>query len=100
MEKLYALLAFCEGNPPVTGGLPSQREVAGSFDVFCDAHRKQKRLNKLELSVIGDALTVMWRHCNNVDFGIYFMLDRRYPITCSNVLLWLKPSRSVGTDSL
>ena len=25
METVYALLALCEGNPPVTGGFPSQR---------------------------------------------------------------------------
>ena len=36
---------FCEGNPPVTGGLPSQRPMTRSFDVFFDL-RLKKRLNK------------------------------------------------------
>ena len=34
METFSALLALCEGNPPVTGGFPSQRPVARSVDVF------------------------------------------------------------------
>ena len=34
METFCALLALCEGNPPVTGGFPSQRPVTRSFDVF------------------------------------------------------------------
>ena len=33
MEAFSALLAFCEGNPLVTGGFPSQRPVTRSFDV-------------------------------------------------------------------
>ena len=41
MENFSALLALCEGNPPVTGGFPSQRPVTRSFDVFFD-----QRLNK------------------------------------------------------
>ena len=36
MENFSALLAFCEGNPPVTGGFPSQRPVTQSVDVFFD----------------------------------------------------------------
>ena len=35
-ETFSALLALCEGNPPVTSGLPSQRLMARSFDVFYD----------------------------------------------------------------
>ena len=34
MEKKSALLAFCKGNPPVTGGFPSQKQVTRSFDVW------------------------------------------------------------------
>ena len=34
METFSALLALCEGNPPVTGGFPSQVPVPRSFDVF------------------------------------------------------------------
>ena len=34
MEAFPALLALCEGNPPVTNGFPSQRPVMRSFRIF------------------------------------------------------------------
>ena len=34
----FSLLAICEGNPPVTGRLPSQGSVTRNFDVFFDLH--------------------------------------------------------------
>ena len=34
METFSALLARCDGNPPLNGGFPSQRPVTRSFDVF------------------------------------------------------------------
>ena len=40
METFSASLALCEGNPPVTGGFPSQRPVTRSFDVFFDVRLK------------------------------------------------------------
>ena len=40
MEVLPALLALCEGNPPVTGGFPSQSPVTRSCNVFLDARLK------------------------------------------------------------
>ena len=36
MEPFSALLAFCGGNPSVTGGFPSQRQMTRSFGVFFD----------------------------------------------------------------
>ena len=44
-ETLSALLALCDGNPPVTGGFPSQRPLTRTFDVFVDL-RLCKRLSK------------------------------------------------------
>ena len=38
METFSASLALCGGNPPVTGGFPSERPVMRSFDVFFDLH--------------------------------------------------------------
>ena len=49
METFSALLAFREGNLPVTGEFPSQRPVTRSLGVFFDL-----RLNK----------RLLWRHCN------------------------------------
>ena len=45
METLSLLLALCEGNPPVTGGFPSQRASNMSFDVFFDVTQNEL-LNK------------------------------------------------------
>ena len=45
MKTFSALLALCEGNPPVTGGFSSQRPVTRGFDVFFDL-RLHKRLSK------------------------------------------------------
>ena len=53
------LLALCEGNPPITGGFPSQRLVTRSFDVFFDL-RLNKRLSKtIETPVVWDAIAVI-----------------------------------------
>ena len=34
IETFSALLVLCKGNPPVTGGFPSQSSITLSFDVF------------------------------------------------------------------
>ena len=36
METFSALLSLGEGNPPVTGGFPTQKPVTRTFDVFFD----------------------------------------------------------------
>ena len=43
--NIFAWLAFCAGNSPVTGEFHSQRPVTRSFDVFFDL-RLNKRLSK------------------------------------------------------
>ena len=45
METFSALLAFCEGNLPVTCGFPSQRPVTRNFDIFFNL-RPNKWLRK------------------------------------------------------
>ena len=71
METFSALLALCEGNPPVTGGFPSQRPVTRSFDVFFDLNIRLGANDRYA----GD----LRRHCAHYDvtvirFGI-FTLD-------------------------
>ena len=64
MEIFSALLALYEGNPPLTGGLPSQRPVTRSFYTFFDLHLN-KRLNKQSrLQWTETPLRSLWRHCN------------------------------------
>ena len=48
METFSALLALCEGNPPMTGGLPSERLVTRNFDVFFDLRRNKCWANNRE----------------------------------------------------
>ena len=64
LETFSALLALCEGNPPGTGGLPSQRLVTRSFDFFFDKRlnkpfSKQSRRRWFETSS-----SWLWRHCS------------------------------------
>ena len=64
METFYALLALCEGNPPVTGRFPSKRPVTQSFDIFFDLclnkrPRKQSRRRWFEIP-----LRSLWHHCD------------------------------------
>ena len=46
METFSALLALCEGNPPVTGEFPSQRALTRSFDVslICNSQRVEQTI--------------------------------------------------------
>ena len=64
MEAFSALLALCEGIPPVTGGFPSQRPVTWSCDVFFDL-RLNKRLSKRSRHRwFKTPSRSLWRHCN------------------------------------
>ena len=58
METFSALLALCEGNPPVTSGFPSQRPVAQSFDIFFDLHPKTVK-QAVETQVI-HTMDLLW----------------------------------------
>ena len=58
METFFALLALCEGNPPVTGGFPSQEPVTRSFDVFLFAP-EQTVEQTIETQVIWDAIVLI-----------------------------------------
>ena len=60
METFSALLAFCEGNSPVTGEFPSQRPVMWSFDVFFHCVWINGWVNIREAGDLG-------RHCAHYD---------------------------------
>ena len=59
METFSALLAFCEGNRPVTGGFPSQRPVTRSFDVFFDLRLNMRFGYTIETQMIWDAIELI-----------------------------------------
>ena len=74
MKTFSTSLALCEGNPPVTGGFPSQRPVTRSFDVFFDL-RLNKRLSTQSICRWFETpLHSLWRHCNDqlVNFFMFW----------------------------
>ena len=79
METFSASLALCEGNPPVTGGFPSQRPETRSFGVSFDL-RLNKRLSKQSRRRWFETpLRSSWRHCNHVIDTV----PRKYTINIS-----------------
>ena len=64
IETFSVLLAFWEGNSPVTGGFPSQGPVTQSFDVFFDL-RLNKHLSTQSRSWWFETPShSLWRYCN------------------------------------
>ena len=62
--NIFALLAICAGNSPVTGEFPVQRLVTRSFDVFFDL-RLDIRLSKQSWDWWFETLSCpLWRQCN------------------------------------
>ena len=59
MATFPALLAFFEGNSPITGKFPSQRPVMRSFDVFFDLHLNKRLSKQIETPVIWDAIALI-----------------------------------------
>ena len=63
MEIFSMSLALCEGNPPATGGFPSQRPVTWSFAVFFDLHLSKRLKKQLRLQWFETPPHSLWRHC-------------------------------------
>ena len=64
MGLFSALPTLCEGNPPVTGGFPSQRPVTRSFDVFFDLHLNKRLSKQSRRRWFETPSHTLWRHCN------------------------------------
>ena len=77
MKAFSALLALCEGNPPVTDGFPSRRPVTRSFDVFFDL-RLNKLLSKasIETPVIWGAIVPIMTHQSLIPHNSLYMLEK------------------------
>ena len=59
--NISALLALCEGNPPVTGAFPSQKPVTRSFDIFFYDAPERTLEQTIETPVIWDAIVLIMR---------------------------------------
>ena len=64
METFSALLALCEGNPPVTAGFPSQKPVPRSFDVFFDLCLNKRLSKQSRRRWFETPSRSLWRNCN------------------------------------
>ena len=75
MVTFSALLAFCEGNSPVTGEYPSQRSRFGIFDFFFGLCLN-KRLNEhSEHQWFETSSQPIWRHCSDI-YGMYTSTEK------------------------
>ena len=73
--SIFALLALCAGNSPVTGEFPSETPVTRSSGVFFDL-RLNNRLNKQSWGWWFEMLSLpLWRHCNDIHY-IYIYIKR------------------------
>ena len=57
METFSVLLSLCEGNLPVTGGFPSQRQVTRIFDIFFDLQQTVEQT--IETPLMSDAIALI-----------------------------------------
>ena len=64
METFSALLALCEGNPPATGGFPSQRPATRRFGVFFDRRSNKRSSKQSRHGRFETPWCSLWRHCN------------------------------------
>ena len=59
---------ICEGNPPVSGGFPSQRPVTRSFDVFFDLCLNKTLSRQSRRRWFETPSHSLWRHYNGVTY--------------------------------
>ena len=60
MEMFSTLLAFCKGNPLVTGGFPTQK--TSNVELWCCFLSVEHTMDFLSC--------LMWRHCNGIARGL------------------------------
>ena len=61
---IFRVTGFCEGNPPVTGGFPSQRSVTSSFDGFFDLRLTKRLSMQSRRRWFETRSRSLWRHCH------------------------------------
>ena len=61
-EQNFRVTGLCGGNPPVTGGFPSQRPVTQSFDVFFDVHLNKQLSKPSSRWWFATPWRSLWRH--------------------------------------
>ena len=96
METFFALLALCEGNPPVTSGFLTQRPVTRGFDVFFDLCLNKRLSKHSRHRWFETPSRSLWRHCSVDDSPYSAMMNNTliYCINCtSNLPPWTRHLR-------
>ena len=91
METFSASLVICEGNPPVTGGIPSR-----GADVFFDVCPDKRLSKQTRCWWFETTKCSLWRHCNGerdarcieIRNLVYFCHDRDHSGFHDDVIKW------------
>ena len=87
IDTFSALLAFCAGNSPVTGQLPSQRPVTRSFGVFFDLRMHKLLSKQMRRRRFGTPSQSLWRHCDAMSETVLIPGSRKG----AHFSHWLRP---------
>ena len=77
METFPMLLALFEGNPPATGGFPSQRQVTRSLDVFFDLHLNKQMKKQPKRRRFETPSHLSLRHCNEFRHDLSYLYQSK-----------------------
>ena len=79
-RNIFRFTGLCEGNPPVSGGFPSQRPVKRSFGVFfvclfvCLSAPEQTTEKTIETLWFKTPSRSLWRHSNVISVMGFHLL--------------------------
>ena len=87
-ENIFRVTGFCERNPPLTGGFPSQRPVTRNSDVFFDLCLNKWLSKHSTRQWFETPCCSLWHRCN--DIGQLFTSLFQYPWKChKNIYLYI-----------
>ena len=87
---LSTLKALCEWNPLVNGGFPYHK---GPVVWICDVSREQAVEQTIELTVIWDGMTLMWRHCNGWEWSVKDMMKLHEIFPALHLYIYFTPPK-------
>ena len=74
--NIFALLALCTGNSPVTREFPLPMPVTRSFDVFFDLRLNQRLSKQSRRRWFETPSRSLWHHCNDISFSVKIWLNK------------------------
>ena len=83
--KHFSVTGPLWGNPPVSGGFPSQRPVTRSFDVFFDLRMNKRLSSQSRCQWFETPSRSLWRHCNGLMLCVFY----HRPLFHKSVPVWL-----------